>query len=97
MFKIDNDAKVLDLKGHAVAEITEDWYYGILGAVPPLKQGNNYFICGEPTCIKDGCFTYTHLLKKESDNGECKFYAFAAMIPTNVDVLEKILDEELHN
>ncbi len=52
--------KAIAMGGHI--EVTEDTYYEMLGAVPPVHQGRNSFVCGE---------AYTH-----NEKGTPVYYCF---------------------
>lgn len=87
MLQITNDAPYLDLQGQSIAEITSDWYYSLLGSVPPLNQSYDTFTCGEPT---DHDINFNRLYTNCARyNG--KFYALAPASPMCRDeILKKV-------
>lgn len=92
MYKIDDNAPTLDLKGKNVAEISSEWYYNIFNAVPPLDYGVDWFICGEPYSTDGrGHFTYQHFFMYDG-----KYYVFRDMRPTSRHTLAMILIKELN-
>lgn len=89
MFKIDNNAPCLDMQGHRVAEITSDWFYHVLEAVPPIDFGRDWFICGEPYSTDgNGKLTYHHFVKYLG-----KYYVLADMTPKSQDVIFSMVSD----